>query len=368
VKANPLLKRRLERPIASLLAASLAFPAVAVPSQAFALPPPPPPPPPVVVVQPVPVQPVPYAPPPAVPAGSSAAAGVEVLPALPPGQAVDVPRLAQVGTDIVYLKGGGMLRGTLIEAIPNDHATLEMATGQTAVIPWDRIERIERAGSRPPTPAPSFTPAFPAPPEGNALVHIDSEDPVTLERRVPGTRFWTPVCTSPCDIGVPVWGSYRISGQGIRDSNDFNLAARNGDHVVLNVSSATKGGFAGGIALTSIGGFSILVGATILFSVATSDLANNAADQPSSPNDGTWNTAGWIMVGAGAGAVLVGILLLTTNRHSNVAQSGGLTRQASEGTDALRADARFRAPQWHDDKTAQGLPKAVGAPILKFSF
>ncbi len=46
-----------------------------------------------------------------------------------------------------------MIRGTLVEAIPNDHATVELVTGQSAVIPWDRIERIDRGGaSRSPAP------------------------------------------------------------------------------------------------------------------------------------------------------------------------------------------------------------------------
>jgi hypothetical protein len=356
VKTHPFLS--------SLLAVSLAFPQAAFAQVAVAptAPPLPPPNPPATPPPPPPVEPVPYAPAQPVPYA-------ENPPLPPPPVTVEVPRLAGPGLDVVYLKGGGLLRGTLTEAIPNDHATLQMANGQIAVIPWDRVERIDHGGSHP--VAPPMAPPVAAPPEavhGTATVHIESDGPVTLERRVPGTRNWVGVCTAPCDVDVPLYGPYRIVGPGVRNSNDFTLRGSDGDHILLDVSTASKGAFAGGIVMTSLGGFSLLLGATILMTVASSEASNSALGLPNSSDDGSWNTAGWVMVLGGAAAALVGILVLTGNRHTKVGEAAGAPRAQP------RNDAWLRAPQprWnddrHDDKGPIGMPKVVGAPIFKFSF
>jgi hypothetical protein len=274
---------------------------------------------------------------------------------------VTVPRALPVGNDLVYLKGGGIIRGTLIEAIPNDHATVELATGQSAVIPWDRIERIDRSGASSPAPAPVPPPVV-APPRssgGSAVVHIESDAPVILERRDPGGGRWALACSAPCDEELPLASSYRISGAGVRDSNSFRLNARPGDHIVLDVSTASKGAFAGGIVLTSIGGGSLLLGAMVLMTVAAENASN---PYQSSNSDGNAGTVGWIMLGAGAASVLVGVLVIVGNRHSNVGQS--------TATQHPRNDAWLRLPQWHDDRsgTTLGVPKAIGVPLFETKF
>src|SRR5439155_16237620 len=84
-------------------------------------------------VQPVPYkasQPVPYA--------------VEPPATAPPAASGPAPSgphiVAPVGSDVVHLKDGGMIRGVLIEAIPKDHATVQLGTGQNAIIPWHLID------------------------------------------------------------------------------------------------------------------------------------------------------------------------------------------------------------------------------------
>jgi hypothetical protein len=61
-----------------------------------------------------------------------------------------VPAFAQQataqGADVVFLKHGGEIRGTLTELRPGDHATVTLATGQVATIKWEEVERVERNG------------------------------------------------------------------------------------------------------------------------------------------------------------------------------------------------------------------------------
>jgi hypothetical protein len=273
---------------------------------------------------------------------------------------------AQLGSDVVYLKGGGMIRGNLVEAIPNDHATVELVSGQSAVIPWDRIERIDRGGAATP-PAPTYYPAPGAatavPPHSlgpTAAVHVESDTPVVVERR--DGRAWVYACTAPCDTDLPISGIYRISGTEVRNSSAFHLNARGGDHVVLDVTTASKGSFTGGIVLTGIGGGAMLVGAMVLYIVAVFDVADRAEGVSTPSSDGSTNTVGWVMVGGGAAALVVGIILLSGNLHSKVDQTQGVQRP--------RNDAWLRLPTWHDDKGAgaAGMPKVVGVPLFETRF
>jgi hypothetical protein len=348
VRTRPLLP--------SLLAISLAFPA-----QAFAQGPPPPAPP-AAPPAPPPVQPVPYAvsQPVPYPGAADAPAGVNV-------QRLPAP----IGSDTVSLKGGGIIRGTLIEAIPNDHATVALATGQSAVIPWDRIERIDRgapptiapaAPARVPAPGPIYYPSSPPPPppsQGSAFVHIEGDQPVTVERK--DGRTWSLACSSPCDAELPLGVTYRVGGAGIRNSSPFRLNAQPGDRVILDVNTASKGSFVGGIVVAGVGVVVLLVGAMVLLTVATVDTADSQEGFANPSSDGSANTVGWVMLAGGAAATLVGVLVLTSNVHSKVDQTPGTQRPP-------RTDAWLRTPTWHDDKTGAGLPKIVGVPLFQTTF
>src|SRR5258708_5814996 len=96
-----------------------------------------------------PPQPVPYNPaPPAVPYNQPAAAPSSGAATSPTTR----PPLAAVGGDVIYMKNGGMLRGTIVDAIPNSQARIQLATGEIATVPWSEIARIEH-GATPPAPA-----------------------------------------------------------------------------------------------------------------------------------------------------------------------------------------------------------------------
>jgi hypothetical protein len=309
-------------------------------------------PPPHGAVQPVPYaqsQPVPYA--------------LQQPPPLPPPAPVAVP----AGSDVVVLKSGGMVRGTLLEIIPNDHATVQLATGQTAIIQWDHIHHIERGGgaqANAPAPAPAPKPA-PVSEGPTARVHIESDRPVSLERHVSG-RVWTFVCAAPCDADVPISQEYRIGGSGVRSSRGFNLAARAGEHVTLDVTTSSTGGFAGGIVLTSLGGLTMVVGLMlVLVGSAQADehrtFGSTATGSSLYTNDGSANiTGGEIALGVGAAAMLLGIIMIGSNSKSSVEQSGEGARAAS--------NAWTRLPTWRTEATATPTPKTTSIPIFSGSF
>jgi hypothetical protein len=262
-----------------------------------------------------------------------------------------------VGGDIVYLKDGGMIRGTLLEAIPDDHATVQLATGQSAIIPWVRVARIDRSK------APSAAPGVPAPssPEPAAIVHVNADRQVVLERRDPGGGPWTLACSSPCDIALPISSTYRVAGAGVRNTRPFHLDAHPDEHVTIDVNPASRGAFAGGIAMASAGLGAMVSGFFVLVVVQAND--DEAAAFGTHSTDTTATAVGWAFVAGGAALTVGGALLIGTNAHSKERQQQPPQADASRRPppkSTPRTDAWLRAPTWHDDKAGGSLaPKVV---------
>ncbi len=307
-----------------------------------------------------PVQPVPYTPSQPVPY-----AVAPTPPPLPAPAPVNVTNaVGATGDDVVVLKDGGMIRGTLLEVIPNDHATVQLATGQSARVQWDHIERIERgAAAAPRVAAPEGAPvARRAAP--SARVHIESDRPATLERHE-GAKAWVAACSAPCDADLPLDAEYRIVGDGIRKSSPFRLAANDGGRVTLDVNAATKGGFAGGIVLTSLGPIVMLVGAVVVaIGEADKSLQTDFNGSGSTSSSGSSTiTTGWVTVAVGAVATVGGILMIAGNSRSSVAQSRDDGRR-----DSARADAWKRLPTWHEEANALASPKTALVPLFTGKF
>ena len=263
---------------------------------------------------------------------------------------------AAVTPDSVSLKDGSLLRGTITEIKEGSHVLLKLDGGQIARIRWDVVARVERAGAlvppgAPPPPPPS--PALPGPAiaaQDMVLVHIDSPDPVRLESVLgKNNRF---VCDSPCDVAVPLQGTYRISG-GVRPSRQFNFNARPGDRVVLSVDPASKGGFAGGIVMVSLGSVSLLVGSLVyLVAAVVSDVSHG--------RDGSGGkTVGLVMLGVGVAGLAGGITLMVVNKSSDVDQSSA---PGAAGASPAHA-RRFIDPSPFTDVAASSLPTPFIAPV-----
>jgi hypothetical protein len=275
----------------------------------------------------------------------------------------------QVGPDTVVLKDGGMIKGTLTEILPGDHATMQLATGQTATIRWDVIGHIERNGAplqtAPPATAKPAAPAAAAPapgPQGAAYVHIDADSDIRIERQI-GAQ-WVGMCNAPCDRDLPLDSNYRIAGNGVRNSHAFKLSAsRPGDRIIIAVNPASKGGFVGGIILASIGAPVFLLGGFVLLIVAAVDASTTHADT------GGAKAVGWTMFGLGAAGIISGIVLIGNNSSTGVDQFNEAARPAKQAS-LLGSDVWKRVPIWqHAEGTALApASHGVTVPIFTGSF
>lgn len=266
-------------------------------------------------------------------------------------QTTPAPQRHSIGSDIIYTKGGGMMRGTLIEVAAGAQATIQLATGEIVTVPWAEILRIEQgAPAPPPTPTPTPT-AAPSPPDTMVLVHIDSPSPVEMQVTHGQKNDWQTVCASPCDQEFPSHGTYRIAGAGVRPSSSFTLSAMHG-RASLAVSPSSSGWFVGGIVLTAVGGAVTLIGAFIgLIAEITSTVDKSGVST-------SIESTGWTMAGVGAIGLVAGIVALVSNAHSGVEMQG-------EGT----APSPQHAATWRDAPAFEAaVPPALAVPILTGSF
>jgi hypothetical protein len=261
-------------------------------------------------------------------AAPSLAFAQDPAPASGVGAAAAAGQPRAAGADVIDLKNGGALHGTMIDAVPNSYARIQLVTGQVATVPWQDIERIERGIAAPaiPGPAAAATPAATAP-AATVWVHIEGSQVAQLQRDTSGDGNWVTVCTAPCDRALPAQVGYRIVGDGIRDSSDFELSAQGGQRQTLTVDEGSRGGFVLGIVGTVAGGIAIGIGLLVVFIAAVSravDSDNGAATS----GDINAETAGWIISGAGTAGLVGGIVLLVSNGRTRVAQ-GSATASSS---------------------------------------
>jgi|SRR5579883_2294409 len=286
---------------------------------------------------------------------------------LPAGAQSPAPAPA-VGNDVIHLKGGGILRGTMIDAIPHMQARIQLATGEIATVPWDQIDQIEHASAPAPGggtgPAPTPTgpvtpPPKPPPPSVNVYVHIDGSDDVQLLQDKTGDGDWATVCYAPCDKPMPTGPSYRVDAPGMKQSSSFKLSASDGgQHDTVSVHGASTPWFVIGCIAIPVGGIAAYFG--LIFGL-TGSLVSSTGTSGGSGIE----AAGWTTFFVGAGAVVGGIILVVTNMRTTVTQdvAGG----AAVG--ALRADALRPRPTWSETPAAaRGLPPAVGVPLFTGRF
>ena len=195
------------------------------------------------------------------------------------------------GSDVIDLKNGGILRGTLIDAIPNGHARIQLATGEIATVPWQDIAHIQRGAA---APAPPASAATPGDAEGPAVwVHIEGSETAQLQRDPTGNhRDWVPVCAAPCDRAVSPKFEYRIAGDGIRSSRAFSLSAHDGGRETLTVDEGSKSGFVLGIVSASVGGLVMVIGLFVVLVNATARLVDTSTGT-SSTGDTSGENLGW---------------------------------------------------------------------------
>jgi hypothetical protein len=360
---------RVLRPLTSLVTALAFF--VQATGLAYAAPPDGVQPVPYAPSQPVPLPAAPPSPQPPATAPASPLSGYSIVGTFAnPGPTTAVP------ADAVFLKDGGMVRGTLIEMLPNDHVTVQLPPGQSSVIEWGRIDHIERATLQvaPTGPAPSVPgprgPRHRVAAGPTAFVHLDADQAIVLESLSDqgGWPHWSAVCTAPCDAELPLRHEYRLAGGDMRPTRPFGLAANPGQHVVLHVSPASKGAFTAGVVLTSVGGAAIAVGLVVLLfgALGACEQTDVFGDCLQSQANTGVETAGAIVSLAGVGLLIGGIILTVTNARSHETQ---LVSELVRPALARPETAWLRGPLWHDSvKDVSGTPKPIGLPLFSGSF
>jgi hypothetical protein len=286
-------------------------------------------------------------------------------------------RPAAGGTDVIDLKDGGILRGTIIDAIPNGHARIQLATGEIATVPWQDISKIERGAAPAPTPgtpAPTAAPTpAPAPAEAQMVwVHVDGADNARLEQdRTGDGHVWEAICTAPCDKALPNAYAYRVTGDGIRDSAPFTLSGAANTRETLNVNEGSKGGFVLGIVSTAIGGGVLVIGLFVVL-IAAASRSIDTTDGVSTSSDSNAETVGWIMSAAGGAGIVGGILLIVSNARTRVSQDGPPAPSTGSGNSDATTPQWARIPGLNDgfndsrrrDVLTGSIPAALTVPIF----
>jgi hypothetical protein len=208
--------------------------------------------------------------------------------------------------DVVCLKDGTVMRGTLVEVTPQVGARLMVAEGAPiSSVPWDEVSRIRYARG---------SPLRVGSPVASVWVHLDGAPDARLEADTGANGDWVEVCATPCDQFISAGRSYRIAGDGIKASRDFELRAPAGGRERIRVGPASKKWFGVGLVLTGAGiVVSSLGGAILYLRYAFAALAG----VPSADVD---PTPGLALVGIGVALAAPGLALLLPNQRTSITQ------------------------------------------------
>ena len=309
--------------------------------------------------------PAPSAPEPAPPASPTpptppapAAPPTPPTPPTPPGTPDE--GAAAPEPDVVYLTDGGILRGTVVEVIPDVEVRIRLATGEVTVVPRRSILHFEHLA---PVPEEVALAPFHAS-RAVSWVHIEDADEATLEHSGPD-QGWMAVCSAPCDRALPTDGIYRIVGPRLQTSRAFALGARGGEYETLHVHGGSHRAVTGGILLLALGPPLSL---SVAFSmVGVSRLEGDGA--PLTPVERTVEQASLL---AGGIAAVAGVVMIFTNLSTGVSQTVLPAPPTSagppygSGVSTLWRDARQEAPAL--GAGVPPAPPAIGAPVLAVRF
>ena len=253
------------------------------------------------------------------------ATGQEAVPVVvPEGLALPPTSAApQVGAiDTVTLRDGGVIRGTVAEALPGRHVIVVSAAGQRYTFLWDQVADV-RYGSQAAgvTTGPAGAPT-PMVGPGRPRLHIELSREATVRLyeltgtimvasntamgTSPGpTMAARPVCMAPCDRVIDATGgqSFFFGGDRVMPSRRFTLLEHDGDMTAV-VRPGRTGVFFGGVMLTSLGLAPALSGAVFL-GIQRPTMGSSA--------DSLHRTGG-ILLGVGAGLIVSGIVMIVLGR------------------------------------------------------
>jgi hypothetical protein len=218
--------------------------------------------------------------------------------------------------DIVHLRNGGFVRGTVEEYEPGGPVVLRKSDGTVRTVEAEDVARVEIAGA--PEPAPSNA----AVPDSAARVFLTRGDrrrgTLVLQRRTAGVFVsgsggmatglaWDNVCTAPCERLIDTNGGYTVNDLNkgaVLMSKTFTLDAYRGQDVTLEVRGGSVGMFVGGVLVSTLGGS--LAAVSSLWFI----------------DDDRSNAVGGAMLAAGVGGFVGGVIMLFRSRHRVRATAG----------------------------------------------
>jgi len=253
-----------------------------------------------------------------------------------------------------------MIRGTLIEIIPNDHATVQLTPGRARSSSGIRFITSSAVLRRRPYPA--FLQRMRPRPRRRvrpARVHIASEQAVNIDRR--GRQ----------DVGARVLRAMRCAApdrQGVsnlrrRRPRERLVPPRGAGRAVDHDRRipGIEGRLRGRIVLTSVGGIAIVVGLLLVAAGAAQNTFNTSCYNGSCTSSGgdgeSTKTAGWITGAAGVAGLIGGIVMIANSR-TTVEQQAGVRPH----------DAWKRVPTWREAPSAIAAPGAMSTPIFSGTF
>jgi hypothetical protein len=256
-----------------------------------------------------------------------------------------------LGADEVTLKNGGMVRGTVVSVEPGTKVVIvEAGAKDPRTIPWSEVADVERGKYKPSSEErPKVEPGAAGPgyededeeapakrakkrktrelgDRGVVRLHVESPEPVQIyQNRIIGGGYvggyafvagtTQLVCSSPCGEIVDLREGDDFVVDGDMPAKSFSLDVTEGD-VTATVSPGSTGGRIGGIVMISLGGASMLGGASTLLTGALID-------------ESDWMVPGGVMLGAGAAVLVGGIVTLVMTRTTVELTPGAPSRAAA---------------------------------------
>ena len=171
--------------------------------------------------------------------------------------------------------------------------------------------------STPTSPPPSAAaPTAPAGAGGSVRLHVSTEKNKGVARlyinRKDGYQL---VCSTPCTADVPVNSEMRVTLNNNDDEpHSFTVPGDMGPELDVRVKAASLGPLIGGIVAMGAGGAFVLSG--LLF-IALADLNKSTRTSSTSSSinkdvSDTYKVTGYVCIGIGAAAAVVGLIVLTT--------------------------------------------------------
>lgn len=192
------------------------------------------------------------------------------------------------------------------------------------------------------------------------LVHVDARAGTELRTRASVTDGWVTACVAPCDRRLPRAARYQVVVPGRRPSRSFELSARPGEDVELDVSP-NRLGLALGLVMLASGGFSTYSGVKTILDVP---------EMEDSLRKDVARFYGPLLLASGVVSLVGGVVLPFVDTGTAVSQTSrppGVARRASpersEGR-APRRDAFLRVPSW---SVLGADARALPAPELPFT-